>query len=111
MWHYVIERSDTSFLTPTIVVANMIPLEESNNADVQFRKRLARVCVSIVILTGVTVILGYGGWIVLTFTAKVSGYDPKTADGELLRDRLLEWPDRNREVMRSNGRTSLPLKP
>ena len=89
----------------------MTKSDESNTADVRFRKRLVRVCVSIVILTGVTVILGYGGWIVLTVTAKVGGYDPKTADGELLRDRLLAWPDRNREVMRSNGRTPLPLKP
>ncbi|RQG90949.1 hypothetical protein [Natrarchaeobius chitinivorans] len=89
----------------------MIARDESNNTDVRFRKRLLRVCVSIVILTGVTVILGYGGWIVLTFTAKVGGYDPTTANGELLRDRLLAWPDRNREVMRSNGRTNLPLKP
>ena len=83
----------------------------SNNSDVRFRTRLVRVCVSIIILTGVTVVLGYGGWVVLTLTAKVVGYDPETADGELVRDRLLEWPDRNREVMRSNGRTSLPLKP
>ncbi|WP_135534836.1 hypothetical protein [Halostella pelagica] len=89
----------------------MTELEESNNADVRFGKRLVRVCVSVVVLTGVTVILGYGGWIVLTITAKTVGYDPKTVDGELLRDRLLAWPDRNREVMRSNGRTSLPLKP
>ncbi|TYL36187.1 hypothetical protein CV102_23915 [Natronococcus pandeyae] len=89
----------------------MTTMGESNTSDIRFRKRLVRVCVSIVILTGVTVILGYGGWIVLTFTAKVGGYDPKTADGELLRDRLLAWPDRNREVMRSNGRTSLPIKP
>ena len=89
----------------------MTPAEEPNTADVRFRTRLVRVCVSIVVLTGVAVILGYGGWIVLTVTAKVGGCDPQTADGELLRDRLLAWPDRNREVMRSNGRTSLPLRP
>ncbi|WP_255191062.1 hypothetical protein [Natronobeatus ordinarius] len=83
----------------------------SGTSEVRFRKRLVRVIVSIVVLTGVTVVLGYGGWIVLTLTAKISGYDPETADGELLRERLLVWPDRNREVMRSNGRTSLPLRP
>ncbi|MFC4440306.1 MULTISPECIES: hypothetical protein [Natrialbaceae] len=89
----------------------MTSKEASNNSDVRFKKRLVRVVVSVVVLTGVTVVLGYGGWIVLTLTAKVGGYDPKTADGELLRNRLLTWPDRNREVMRSNGRASLPLKP
>ncbi|WP_375142066.1 hypothetical protein [Natronoarchaeum rubrum] len=86
-------------------------MDEASSSDVRFRKRFVRVCVSVIILTGVTVVLGYGGWVVLTITATVGGYDPETADGELLRDRLLEWPDRNREVMRSNGRTSLPLKP
>ncbi|USZ70974.1 hypothetical protein [Natronosalvus halobius] len=85
--------------------------EESANADVPFRTRLARVVVSVVILTGVTVILGYGGWLLLTLTARISGFDPETADGELLRDRLLAWPDRNREVMRSDGRTRVPWRP
>ena len=83
----------------------------STDSDVPFRTRLVRVVVSVVVLTGVTVVLGYGGWLVLTLTARLGGYDPKTADGELLRERLLAWPDRNREVMRSNGRTPLPLKP
>lgn len=82
-----------------------------NNSDVRFRTRLLRVIVSIVVLTGVTVILGYGGWIVLTITAKVAGYDPETTNGELLRNRLLTWPGRNREVMRTDGRVELPLKP
>ena len=84
---------------------------DSTDSSVPFRTRLVRVIVSVVVLTGVTVVLGYGGWLVLTFTAKTVGYDPETADGERLRDRLLGWPDRNREVMRSNGRTPLPLKP
>lgn len=101
------------FLTLTIVVSSMTTMdgEKNSESEVRFRKRLVRVVVSVIVLTGVTVILGYGGWIVLTLTAKVGGYDPETADGELLRDRLLAWPDRNREVMRSSGRTSLPLKP
>lgn len=79
--------------------------------DVPSRTRLVRVVVSIVVLSGVTVVLGYGGWVVLTLTATVAGYDPETPEGDLLRDRLLEWPDRNREVMRSNGRKPLPLQP
>lgn len=89
----------------------MTAVTEANGSDVRFGKRLARVVVSVVVLTGVTVVLGYGGWIVLTLTAAVAGYDPETADGDALRERLLAWPDRNREVMRSNGRTSLPWKP
>ncbi len=89
----------------------MTPTGDSDTPDVRFRIRLLRVIVSIVVLTGVTVILGYGGWIVLTITAKVAGYDPETTNGELLRNRLLAWPDRNREVMRSDGRVKLPLKP
>lgn len=89
----------------------MASTSDLNDSDVRFRTRLLRVIVSIVVLTGVTVILGYGGWIVLTITAKVAGYDPETTNGELLRKRLLAWPERNREVMRSDGRVKLPLKP
>lgn len=70
-----------------------------------------RVVISVVILTGVTVVFGYGGWIVLTLTANITGYDPETEDGDLLRDRLLDWPERNRDVMRSNGYKPLPVKP
>ncbi|WP_137290959.1 hypothetical protein [Natronorubrum halophilum] len=89
----------------------MTSSDESNDLDVRFRTRLLRVVVSIVVLTGVTVVLGYGGWFVLTLTATFAGYDPETENGELLRNQLLVWPDRNREVMRSNGRVELPLKP
>ena len=73
--------------------------------------RVVRVVTSIVVLTGVTVVFGYGGWIVLTLTATVVGYDPETEEGDLLRSRLLEWPERNREVMRSNGNKPLPIRP
>lgn len=59
----------------------------------------------------VTVFLGYGGWIVLSITAALFGYDPETDDGGPLRDRLVAWPDRNREVMRTDGRVPLPLRP
>ena len=76
-----------------------------------FKTRLVRVVISVVVLTGVTVVFGYGGWIILTLTATVADYDPETEDGDLLRSRLLEWPERNREVMRSNGNKPLPTRP
>ena len=74
-------------------------------------ERLVKVLVSIIVLTWVTVLVGYGGWTVLTISATVGGPDPRTEDGDLLRDELLSWPERNREVMRTNGRAELPLKP
>lgn len=76
-----------------------------------FRKRLLKLVVSIVVLVPVCVFLGYGGWFVLTVSAVLGGPDPRTEDGDLLRERLLEWPDRNREVMRTNGQAALPLSP
>jgi hypothetical protein len=83
----------------------------SNTEHVAFRRRLARVTISIVVLVPVTVFLGYGGWIVLRILATLGGPDPERSDGTRLRDRLLAWPDRNREVMRTNGKTPLPLRP
>jgi hypothetical protein len=74
------------------------------------RTRYVRVLVSVAVLGGVTVVLGYGGWLLLTVSTLV-GYDPRTDDGDRLRDRLLSWPERNRSVMRTNGRESLPLRP
>jgi hypothetical protein len=85
--------------------------EKPDAPDTRFTDRLANVAVSVVVLAPVTVVLGYGGWAVLTLTARIAGYDPETADGDLLRDRLLAWPDRNRDVMRTNGRADPPLKP
>lgn len=79
--------------------------------SIPFRTRLYRVVVSIVVLTGVTVVAGFAGWILLSISAQLVGYDPKTVDGDLLRHRLAEWPDRNRAVMRTNGREPLPWKP
>ena len=75
------------------------------------RTRYVRVLVSVAVLGGVTVVLGYGGWLLLTVSATLVGYDPRTDDGDRLRDRLLSWPERNRSVMRTNGRESLPLRP
>jgi hypothetical protein len=73
--------------------------------------RLAELFVSIAVLSLVTVVVGYGGWAVLTASAALGGPDPETADGDRLRDRLLAWPARNREFMRNDGRGSLPLRP
>jgi len=89
----------------------MAATEDQDSSDLTFTDRLVRVVVSIVVLVPVTVFLGYGGWLVLTLTATVAGYDPVTADGDLLRERLFAWPDRNREVMRTDGRAELPLRP
>ena len=76
-----------------------------------YHVRIGRVVVSIVVLVPVTVFVGYGGSLVLTVIAKLGGPDPTTEAGELLRERLFEWPDRNREVMRTDGETPLPLRP
>lgn len=73
--------------------------------------RFGKLSISIAVLTFVTVLIGYGGWILLTVSAKLGGPDPETDDGDLLRKRLLAWPDRNREFMRNNGHGTLPLKP
>ncbi|WP_248517205.1 hypothetical protein [Salinarchaeum laminariae] len=82
-----------------------------NGGDPPFRTRLARVVVSITVLTGVTFLFGYGGGLLLALIAAVGGPEPTTADGDLLRNRLLEWPDRNREFMQTNGHGTLPLRP
>ncbi|MFC4245823.1 hypothetical protein ACFOZ7_02185 [Natribaculum luteum] len=89
----------------------MSPGPDPVREDEPFLERLVGLVVSIVVLTGVTVILGYGGWAILTLSAKLGGPDPKTEDGDLLRNRLATWPDRNREFMRNNGRGELPLRP
>ena len=73
--------------------------------------RIFHLVLSISLMTLVTVVAGYGGWAVLTLSAKLGGPDPKTADGELLRTRLLEWPQRNREFMKNNGHGEFPWPP
>ena len=82
-----------------------------SSTDVPLRVRLGRLFVSIAVLSLVTVVVGYGGWALLSVSAALGGPDPETADGDLLRERLFEWPDRNREVMRSDGRKPLPRRP
>lgn len=84
--------------------------DPANTAE-PMKTRLVRILISVSILTGMTVIFWYGGWIVLSLTAKTVGYDPQTAEGDYLRNRLVNWPERNKEVMRSNGRKPLPLRP
>jgi len=75
------------------------------------RTRAWQLVVSITILTGVSVVVGYGGGLLLWISSALGGPDPRTEDGRLLRDRLLEWPERNREFMRQNGHGELPLRP
>lgn len=89
-----------------VLSVNMETGESSSQLE-----RYLRMIVSVGVLSGVTVVLGYGGWIVLTLTAKLGGYDPRTEDEDLLRERFRAWPDRNREVMRTNGKRPLRLKP
>lgn len=79
--------------------------------DVSRSRRLWRVGVSIIVLTPVTVLLGYGGRLVLTLMTLLGLYQPEPTDGDPLRERLVAWPDRNREVMRTDGRVTLPLRP
>lgn len=74
-------------------------------------ERAVQVIVSIVVMTGLTVVVGYGGGLLLWVSAKLGGPDPKTEDGDLLRDRLLDWPQRNRKFMRSNGEGEFPWPP
>jgi hypothetical protein len=76
-----------------------------------FGRRLLELVVSISVLTLVSVVVGYGGGLLLYVSAALGGPDPETEDGDLLRDRLLDWPDRNREFMRNNGYGELPLRP
>lgn len=89
----------------------MTTAEDQTTADDPPLRRVGKLLVSIVVFVPVTVFLGYGGWIVLTVAAGIGGYDPETDDGEPLRRRLLAWPERNREVMRTNGRADLPVRP
>jgi hypothetical protein len=90
----------------------MTPSPESRgHSDPSTIRRFVKLLVSIAVLTPVTVVLGYGGWLVLRATAAIGGYDPRTEDGDRLRERLRAWPDRNRDVMRTNGRAELPLQP
>jgi hypothetical protein len=100
-----------SVIPPSCVAKLVTPTELADSSESSFVERLVNVIVSIVVLVPVTVFLGYGGWVVLTASAAVGGPDPETADGELLRGRLAAWPERNREVMRTNGEAQLPLRP
>jgi hypothetical protein len=72
--------------------------------------RAAELTVSITVLTLLTAVAFVCG-LALAFVAGVDGPDPRTDDGDRLRDRLLAWSDRNREFMRTNGEGELPLEP
>ena len=85
--------------------------ETADDAEPSLRTRAIRVALSVVVFVPVTVFLGYGGWLVLTLAGAVGVYEPREEDGEPLRDRLVAWPERNREVMRTDGRVELPLRP
>jgi len=65
--------------------------DPANTAE-QMKTRLVRILISVSILTGITVIFGYGGWIVLSLIANTVGYDPQTVEGDYLRNRLMNWP-------------------
>lgn len=84
---------------------------DSGDSDKPVFKRVAQLLASICVMTGVTVVLGYGGGLLLAVSAKLGGPDPETADGDPLRDRLLDWPQRNREFMKNNGEGEFPWQP
>lgn len=84
---------------------------DPESGDESTPKRVVQLIVSIVVMTGVTVVVGYGGGFLLTIIAALGGPDPQTEDGEPLRERLLTWPDRNREFMRTNGKSEFPWPP
>lgn len=85
--------------------------EGDDGAEKPLGTRAWQLAISVVVLTGVTVVVGYGGGLLLWLSARLGGPDPRTDDGDLLRDRLLDWPERNREFMRNDGRGELPLRP
>lgn len=87
----------------------MRPREGPTPGGLSAAKRVGKLLVSILVFVPITVLVGYGGEVVLTLTSQV-GYTPTTTDGSPLRTRLLAWPDRNRAVLRTNGRAALPIK-
>lgn len=72
--------------------------------------RAAEVVFSITVLVLLTA-LAYPAGLFLAIVAALGGPDPRTADGEALRVRLLRWVERNREFMRTNGEGELPVTP
>jgi hypothetical protein len=88
-----------------------MPSDSRGRDDESVLVRFRKLSVSIAVLTFITVVIGYGGWAVLTISAKLGGPDPETTDGDVLRTRLLAWPQRNREFIRNNGYGELPRRP
>lgn len=70
----------------------------------------AELTVSVTVLTLVTG-LALVGALVLALVTAVGGPEPRTDDGDRLRDRLLEWSNRNSQFLQTNGRGELPLEP
>lgn len=73
----------------------------SPDDDVQLRKCLGRVLVSVVVLSGVSIVVGYSGWVVLPLTAKTRVYKPETTDDDTLRHRLRATKTTTRPVRES----------
>lgn len=89
-------------------------LGDAPPADVGEKPTLVRtteVIVAITVVLPLAVFAGNLGWLVLRLSAAIGGPDPTTADGDLLRNRLLDWSGRNRSFVRENGRGRLPLSP
>jgi hypothetical protein len=70
--------------------------DQANTAE-PMKTQLVRILISVTILTGITVIFGYGGRIVLSLIAKTVGYDPQTVEGDSLRNRLMNWPSETKK--------------
>ena len=73
--------------------------------------RVTEVIGFVSVLSAVMLLLSSIGGTGLTILARLGGPDPKTADGDLLRNRLLNWAQETREFMRNNGNEKLPLRP
>lgn len=84
--------------------------EKSDHRNESVSAHIPKLAVSIIVLSGTTVILGYGGWVLLTISAKLGNPDPVTEDGTRHRERLVTSPTRNREFVQNNGRGTLPWK-
>ncbi|WP_436936270.1 hypothetical protein [Halovenus marina] len=68
--------------------------------------RVSEAIVSVTVLAGLAPVLGYGGATMLALRAKVD----EGADSEAFRQRLWQWPDRNRAFM-ARGEGTIPIVP
>lgn len=86
------------------------PYRDTDPEEKSTRARQAELLVAVTVLTFLTGLAGLVG-VMLWIVARLGGPDPTTADGELLRTRLLNWSDRNKEFMKQNGAGEIPLEP